>query len=79
MHWIVLVGAFFLFWFLSLQIVLPIGNRTADEAGETLAAGTDPSAPANPRLGLKLAAATIAAILMWSVLYGLVLAKVLDL
>lgn len=79
MHWIVLGGAFFVFWFLALQIVLPMGNQTADEAGEALVVGTDPSAPAKPRLGLKLAVATIAAIAMWGILYGLVLAKVLDL
>ncbi len=79
MHWIVLGGAFAIFWFLALQIVLPMGNRTAHEVGETLVAGTDPSAPAKPRLGLKLAIATAAAIVMWGVFYALVLTKVVDL
>jgi predicted secreted protein len=79
MHWIVLVGAFFVFWFLALQIVLPIGNRTAHEAGEALVAGTDPSAPVKPQLGLKLTLATVAAVVMWGILYALVLTKVLDL
>ena len=78
MHWIVLVGAFFVFWFLALQILLPIGNRTAHEAGESLVAGTDPSAPVKPQLGLKLMLATIAAIVMWGIFYALVLAKVVD-
>ncbi|MGB8363761.1 MAG: DUF1467 family protein [Rhizomicrobium sp.] len=79
MHWIVLGGAFAIFWFLALQIVLPMGNHTAHEVGETLVAGTDPSAPAKPRLGLKLAIATAAAIVMWGVFYALVLTKVVDL
>lgn len=79
MHWTVLAGAFGILWFLALQIVLPLGNRTASEAGETLVTGTEPGAPMRPRLGLKLALATGAAILMWVVLYALVLLKVIDL
>ena len=79
MRWIVLGGAFAIFWFLALQIVLPMGNRTAHEAGEALVAGADPSAPAKPRLGLKLAVATGAAIAMWAIFYALVLLKVVDL
>jgi predicted secreted protein len=79
MHWIVLGGAFAIFWFLALQVVLPMGNTTAHEAGEELVAGTDPGAPARPRLGVKLAVATGAAVAMWLVLYALVLLKVLDL
>lgn len=78
MHWIVLGGAFFIFWFLALQIVLPMGNRTAHEAGESLVAGADPSAPVKPQIGRKLAAATVAAVVLWVVFYGLVLLKVVD-
>jgi predicted secreted protein len=79
MHWIVLGGAFAIFWFLALQIALPMGNRTAHETGETLVAGAEPGAPAQPRLGLKIAWATAAAVGMWAVFYVLVLLKVLDL
>jgi len=79
MHWIVLVGAFFIFWFLALQIVLPMGNRTAHETGETVTAGTDAGAPVKPQLGLKVMIATGAAVVLWGILYALVLAKVLDL
>jgi predicted secreted protein len=78
MHWIVLGGAFAIFWFLALQIALPMGNRTAPEAGEAAIAGTEPGAPAQPRLGLKLAGATGAAIVMWAIFYALVLLKVVD-
>ena len=79
MHWLVLDSAFALFWFLALQIVLPMGNQTAQETGETLVAGAERGAPARPRLGLKLAVATGAAAVLWLVFYGLVLTKVVDL
>lgn len=79
MHWVVLGGAFAIFWFLALQIVLPMGNRTAHEAGETPVSGTEPGAPARPRLGLKFAVATGAAAVLWLVLYALVLLKVVNL
>jgi predicted secreted protein len=79
MHWIVLGGAFFIFWFLALQIVLPMGNRTAEEAGESLVSGADPGAPLEPRLARKLAIATIAAVAVWTVFYALVLLKIFDL
>ena len=79
MHWIVLGGAFAIIWYLALQIVLPIGNQTAHETGETLVAGAEPGAPTRPRLGLKLAVATGSAVVLWLILYGLVLLKVIDL
>jgi predicted secreted protein len=78
MHWVVLVGAYIIVWFLALQIVLPIGIRNPQDTGEAVVAGSDPGAPAMPRLGLKLAIATAAATVVWAVFYGLVLTKVLD-
>ena len=79
MHWTVLGGAFAIFWFLALQIVLPMGNQTAQEAGEALVAGAEPGAPTKPRLKLKLAVAAGAAVILWLILYALVLLKVVDL
>jgi predicted secreted protein len=79
MHWIVLGGAFAIFWYLALQIVLPMGNRTAHEAGEALVAGAEPGAPIKPLLGLKLAVATGSAAALWLILYALVLLKIVDL
>jgi predicted secreted protein len=78
MHWTVLGGAFAIFWFLALQIALPMGNQTAQEAGEAVVAGAEPGAPAKPRLALKLAVATGAAVVLWLVFYGLVLLKIVD-
>jgi predicted secreted protein len=79
MHWTVLGGAFAILWFLALQIVLPMGNQTAREAGEVLVAGAEPGAPVRPRLTLKLAVATGIAAVLWLILYALVLLKVVDL
>jgi predicted secreted protein len=79
MHWIVLGGAFCIFWFLALQIVLPIGNRTAGEIGLRPTPGTDPSAPVNPHLVQKLVITTLCASAMWGVLYALILVRVIDL
>ncbi|HUO94005.1 MAG TPA: DUF1467 family protein [Rhizomicrobium sp.] len=78
MHWTVLAGAFAILWYLALQIVLPLGNRTAQETGEAIVAGAEPGAPVRPRLALKFAIATGTAFALWLVLYGLVLLKVLD-
>ena len=79
MHWTVLGGAVAILWFLALQIVLPMGNQTADEAGEVLVAGAEPGAPVRPRLALKLAVATGIAAILWLILYALILLKVIDL
>ncbi len=79
LHWVVLGGAFIIFWFLALQIVIPIGGQSPHETGEDVKSGHDPGAPLRPRLGLKIAIATAAAVAMWAILYGLVLSRVIDL
>ena len=79
MHWIVLVGAFFIFWFLALQIVMPMGVKTPHEAGDSVVAGTDPGAPYKPNLGFMALIATGVAIVLWGILYTLILLHVLDL
>jgi predicted secreted protein len=78
MHWVVLAGAYIILWFLTLQILLPIGIKTAHDSGEILPGGTDPGAPAKAHLRLKLILATIIAAAVWAVFYVLVLTKVVD-
>jgi predicted secreted protein len=78
-HWVVLGGAFAIFWFLALQIVMPIGAHSPHEVGEDVHPGADPGAPANPRILLKVAIATGAAVVAWAIFYGLILAHVVDL
>jgi predicted secreted protein len=47
------VAIFFLIWWVVLFAVLPWGVHSQDEGGE-IAPGTDPGAPAIPRLFRKL-------------------------
>jgi predicted secreted protein len=75
----VLGGAFAIFWFLALQIVIPIGQKSPHEMGEQVQSGHDPGAPVHPRLGFKVGIATAVAVVLWLILYGLILAHVVDL
>jgi predicted secreted protein len=78
MHWVVLVGAYIILWFLMLQILLPIGIRSAHESGEEADALADAGAPPNPRIALKALIASGVAAALWLIFYGLVLAKYID-
>jgi len=60
------IAIYFLIWWVTLFAVLPFGVRRQDEDSE-IAPGTDPGAPAIPRLGLKLLWTTAVA----SVIFGL--------
>ena len=51
---------FFLIWWVVLFAVLPWGVRSQRESGE-VAPGTDPGAPAVPKLGRKLIWTTVVA------------------
>lgn len=77
MRWVVLSSAYAILWFLALQILLPIGIKSG-EGNVPADSGGDPGAPHNPRVGLKILIATIAAALVWLVFYALVLMKVVD-
>jgi predicted secreted protein len=59
------IAIYFLIWWITLFAVLPFGVHRQDEDG-AIAPGTDPGAPAIPRLGLKLLATTAVA----SVIFG---------
>lgn len=45
MRWTTMLAIYFLFWFLSLFLVLPFGVRTAEEAGAEKVPGQADSAP----------------------------------
>ncbi|MGN6124721.1 MAG: DUF1467 family protein [Sphingomonas oligoaromativorans] len=45
MRWFSLVAIYFLFWFITLFVVLPFSARTAEEAGEKPMIGHAESAP----------------------------------
>lgn len=78
MRWVVLGSVYAILWFLALQILLPVGIKSrVGNAAEEIGGG-DPGAPHEPRIALKMLLATIAAALLWSIFYILVLMKVMD-
>ena len=78
MRWVVLASAYAILWFLALQILLPIGIKTGEGRAPVGFGGGDPGAPHDPRIGLKVLIASIAALLIWAIFYALVLLKVVD-
>jgi predicted secreted protein len=62
------IAIYFLIWWITLFAVLPWGVRRQDENG-AIAPGTDPGAPAIPRLGWKLLWTTVAASAIFAVCY----------
>ena len=55
------IAIYFIIWWLCLFVVLPFGVRSQAEAGE-VAEGSDPGAPAMPRIGRKLLVTTALAV-----------------
>ncbi|PVH29754.1 DUF1467 family protein [Pararhodobacter oceanensis] len=55
-------------WFISLLVVLPLRLTTQGEAGEKVA-GTPSSAPVNPQLRKKLVITTVAATVVFVLIY----------
>ena len=64
------IAIYFVIWWLSLFMVLPFGVRNAHEAGETVIGGHEAGAPVRPMLWRKLAATTILATILFTVVYG---------
>lgn len=56
-------------WWVVFFMVLPIGNRTPDEVGESVDPGLAESAPVRPRVWLKAAVTTVVAALLWAVFF----------
>ncbi|MEK4035607.1 DUF1467 family protein [Methylocystis sp. IM3] len=54
-------------WWIVLFAVLPLGVRSAEEAGEERPEGTDPGAPIAPQLGRKAALTTVVAAILFAV------------
>jgi predicted secreted protein len=66
------IAIYLILWWLAFFLVLPIGVRNLDEAGEETPAGVERAAPARPKLWLKaLWAAGLAAVL-WLGVYAAV-------
>jgi predicted secreted protein len=53
-------------WWIVLFAVLPLGVRSAEEAGEERPEGTDPGAPVAPQLLKKAAITTVVAAIIFA-------------
>ena len=62
-------------WFLTLFVVLPIGQKSQAEAGE-IVPGTPAGAPANLLLRRKLILTTLFATAVWGIIAWLILGGV---
>lgn len=65
-----IIAVYFVVWWLTFVMVLPIGNHSHHETGAEIVAGSDPGAPVQPRLIMKLLittglAAALTALLLW--------------
>ncbi len=56
---------FAVIWFLTLFVMLPIGLRTQDEAGEVVP-GTPASAPSDPQMRRKFVWVTVITLAIWA-------------
>lgn len=54
-------------WWLVFFTLLPIGVKTAEEAGEDAPEGTAESAPVKPGIKWKMATATVASLVIWGI------------
>ena len=62
------IAIYFLIWWVVLFAVLPWGIRSQTESGQ-VDPGTDPGAPAIPRLKLKLIWTTVVATAIFALFY----------
>ena len=61
------VAIYITIWFTVLFAILPIGVRSQDEEG-VVVPGTEPGAPASPRLAIKAALTTLVSALLLGLL-----------
>ncbi|MEX0751650.1 MAG: DUF1467 family protein [Xanthobacteraceae bacterium] len=72
------IAIYFLIWWVVLFAVLPWGVRSQQESGE-VSRGTDPGAPAIPRLMAKLLWTTVAASAIFGLCYGIYVNRLITL
>lgn len=64
-----IIAIYALFWVLSAFLMLPVGIRTADEAGDKLVPGQVESAPSNFRPWRLALYATLLSLLLFGLFY----------
>ena len=62
------LAIYFILWWLTLFAVLPWGVRSQHESGD-VTPGTEPGAPALPRIAAKLMWTTIVSAIVFALLY----------
>ena len=77
MSWTTIAAIYFIVWWIVLFAVLPWGVRSQHEAGE-IVPGSDPGAPAIPRLGLKIIWTTIVSGVLMAAVYAVFATKLLN-
>jgi predicted secreted protein len=70
---------YFIIWWIVLFAMLPIGVRTAEEAGEKSSPGNAESAPQMPNLLPKMVATTVVASVVFAALYTVIVHRVFTL
>lgn len=73
------IVVFAVMWFLALLILLPIGIRSQEEAGDEIPDGAMPGAPSNPQIGKKMIGATIISACVTALLWWLIASGTLSL
>ena len=72
------IGLYFVIWWTGLFAVLPFGVRSQAEAGDVVS-GSEPGAPAIPRLGLKIIWTTVVSAVLMMAVYAVFATKLLSL
>jgi predicted secreted protein len=73
------LALYFIIWWVVLFAMLPIGVRTAEEAGEKASPGTAESAPHVPNLLPKMVATTVVSSIIFAALYVIIVHHVITL
>ncbi|MBO0902175.1 DUF1467 family protein [Jiella sonneratiae] len=68
MGWVSGIAVYFIIWWTTLFVVLPLGLQSQQEAGER-ALGTAESAPVNARMGFKVLLTTVLATVVFAIFY----------
>jgi len=66
MPWVLGLALYFIIWWTMLFAVLPFGVQSQHEVNE-IVPGSEPGAPARPRLLLKVLATTVVAGVLWAI------------
>ena len=81
-YWVVVGGAYIILWWMAFFVLLPIGLYNEDDPPGQFVPGAPPKPPAPRKPGgfrWKILSATAIATVIWTILYGLVLAGIIQL